>query len=554
MAVAVTTEQSIENLFNTLKIYEEATNAKINIDKTEALWVGKWKNNIHKPLGLKWVNDMVKFVGTYIGNNRDDASGQSFSEIIDSIKNKVSYWNTKSISIKGKIKIVNTFVLSKLWYVLETHNLSDSLLLDIKNIIKAFIWKGHKQVSYEILCLPFDKGGLSLQNIQIRQDILRLKWLAKLLSQDTIKTEKSVVDQIFRISYPQIGIRVLMNQDLKTNSLDTKFYKKATKVWTKANIIFKPKNANSIKHDWIYSNPLLTDVNRNTFKYPGYFVNRDLPNYVPLYFKNLPVQVPMRDLRGIFKNLIPNLNRAVNMITFTNLNEDTYEIEVADRKIDLSNSSFKSLYQEVIRNQTSNITCQPKWELELDITNMDWTELWLNIHKCTDNYKIESSIWQMVHRNFICSYFLKKIYNTDGKCKLCGQIELNRTHIFMNCNIIKYIYHNFDEIIRKMVNIDLSPMEMAFGIFNNDSNKAILRNYITFAIRHIIFINRNKEFESQTLCKHILLRKTKSFIKKDLEDKLNIFKAKNNCPKFEQKYLIDNILGKIENDKLIVNF
>ena len=138
MAVAVTTEQSIENLFNTLKIYDKATNAKINIDKTEALWVGKWKNNIHKPLGLKWVNDMVKFVGTYIGNNRDDASGQSFSEIIDSIKNKLSYWNTKSISIKGKIKIVNTFVLSKLWYVLETHNLSDSLLLDIKNIIVHF--------------------------------------------------------------------------------------------------------------------------------------------------------------------------------------------------------------------------------------------------------------------------------------------------------------------------------------------------------------------------------------------------------------------------------
>ena len=49
-------------------------------------------------------------------------------------------------------------------------------------------------------------------------------------------------------------------------------------------------------------------------------------------------------------------------------------------------------------------------------------------------------------------------------------------------------------------------------------------------------------------------KKTKSFIKKDLEDKLNIFKAKNNCPKFEQKYLIDNILGKIENDKLIFNF
>ena len=194
-----------------------------------------------------------------------------------------------------------------------------------------------------------------------------------------------------------------------------------------------------------------------------------------------------------------------------------------------------------------NITCQPKWERELDITNTDWTRIWLNIHKCTENYKIESSIWQMIHRNFVCSYFLKKIYNTDGKCKLCGQIESNRTHIFINCSIINYVYHSFDEIIKKMVNVDLSTKEMIFGIINNESDKAILRNYIIFSIRHVIFINRNKEFESQILCKHILLKKTKYFIKKDLEEKFNISKAKNSRPKFEQKFLIDNILGKIEN-------
>ena len=161
------------------------------------------------------------------------------------------------------------------------------------------------------------------------------------------------------------------------------------------------------------------------------------------------------------------------------------EVEVAGKKMNLSNSPFKFLYQEFIRIQTLNITCQPKWEKELDITNTDWTRIWLNIHKCTENYKIESSIWQMIHRNFVCSYFLKKIYNTDGKCKLCGQIESNRTHIFINCSVISYVYHHFDEIIKKIVNIDLSTMEMAFGIFNNKSDKAILRNYICNKACHL---------------------------------------------------------------------
>ena len=175
MMTVVTSEDSIHALFDLISSYEKATNAKINIDKTEAIWVGKWRDNSHKPLGLKWVNNYVKFVGVFIGNNRKEASKISFNEIIESIKKKLSYWNTKSISVKGKVKIINTFVLSKLWYVLETHDLPENMLLDLKNILTTFIWKGHKQVSYEFLCLSYEEGGLSLQNIKVKQDVLRIK-------------------------------------------------------------------------------------------------------------------------------------------------------------------------------------------------------------------------------------------------------------------------------------------------------------------------------------------------------------------------------------------
>ena len=69
MRVVVTTDNSIKNLFDLLKKYELATNSKINSDKTEALWLGKWKNRTDKPLNLKWTNEEVKSLGVYVGND-----------------------------------------------------------------------------------------------------------------------------------------------------------------------------------------------------------------------------------------------------------------------------------------------------------------------------------------------------------------------------------------------------------------------------------------------------------------------------------------------------
>ena len=79
MNAVVTTEPSIDELFTVLDKYERATNAKLNRGKTEALWVGEWRERVDKPLGLRWTSDKVNFLGVFVGNDREDCSLQSFS-------------------------------------------------------------------------------------------------------------------------------------------------------------------------------------------------------------------------------------------------------------------------------------------------------------------------------------------------------------------------------------------------------------------------------------------------------------------------------------------
>ena len=45
---------------------------------------------------------------------------------------------------------------------------------------------------------------------------------------------------------------------------------------------------------------------------------------------------------------------------------------------------------------------------ELNILELEWTKIWDNLNNGYVDYKVQSSIWQMIHRNFISGYILKK--------------------------------------------------------------------------------------------------------------------------------------------------
>ena len=58
----VKNDRSLVSLFRAISLYEGGTGAKLSVSKTEAMWLGAWKDRQDKPLGLKWVQKM-KFSG-----------------------------------------------------------------------------------------------------------------------------------------------------------------------------------------------------------------------------------------------------------------------------------------------------------------------------------------------------------------------------------------------------------------------------------------------------------------------------------------------------------
>ena len=119
-------------------------------------------------------------LGVHLGNvNVNDCN---FAPIVNSIRKLFGLWSNRNLSIFGKSVVVNTLILSKLWYVANIFSVPDQMVKDINQNISKFIWGNHRHiVNRHVLMLPRVEGGIGIQNIEIRSKRLQLKWFISAL-------------------------------------------------------------------------------------------------------------------------------------------------------------------------------------------------------------------------------------------------------------------------------------------------------------------------------------------------------------------------------------
>jgi hypothetical protein len=551
MIFCITTDPSIDELFKVLHLYERATNSKINQDKTKALWIGQWKNRTDKPLGLKWTSSEVELTGVYIGNDRKAASRKSYEIIKNDIKNKLSYWNTKYISLKGKARTLNIFILSKLWYCLECMDIPSDILDEINRMIKAYFWKDLHQRELKVLCYPYEKGGLNLESITIKMKTFRIKWLTEMIGTEKVCIARWLVDKLIGTRNRISGLKVL-NYQTNINEIKNEFYKNAIKIWYSIGVQFTPKNITTIKNDYIYENILLKDDDGRVYKPPGYYRNRDFPQYVPLLFKDLPVTFPLTRMSNLLRTYIPKINKSFRNIKFSNNNQDYYYISGKNNEeINFKDSNFKTIYKGIQNKEIdSRQIWVNKWKNDFQIEENEWEDIWMNVHDILNNYQVQSSMWELFHRNYMCAYFAKLVFNKSGNCKLCGKLEQKRTHILLNCEVSKSVIKKFEPILLVLHREDLSIKETIFGMLSNNQINKRLYNYIIYSIRHVIFRSRNIDFANINAAVSAITLKAKRYIRDDLKCKYHTALNKNGIQKFRLTYLYNNILGEVINDTL----
>ncbi|KAG1045508.1 hypothetical protein G6F43_011259 [Rhizopus delemar] len=176
-----------------LHIYGQVSNAKVNLSKTEAIFLNgyaspSWQQMLLQHQIVKWHDHTKPQPLRYLGFPAIQSLAQRRyveSQLLQNVKTQCGMYSQRQLSIRGRVILVNTLILSKLWYFLRVVSLPKHFLKQIRSIIYQFIMKGIKPgFQYALLCQPIIKGGLGLLDPLIQHRCLQFRWLRQLFQDD----------------------------------------------------------------------------------------------------------------------------------------------------------------------------------------------------------------------------------------------------------------------------------------------------------------------------------------------------------------------------------
>ena len=157
-------EKSLLSLFKVISDFESGSGAKLNQSKTEALWLGAWKDRQDKPLGLSLVKK-TKILGVVFGSG--NVERDNWEPRISKLDKCLQSWKTRLLSLIGKVLIYNILRLSKLCFVASVLTPPRWVYDQVNQIIWPFLWGSHiETVARRSLVCPVADGGLGLKDFQ----------------------------------------------------------------------------------------------------------------------------------------------------------------------------------------------------------------------------------------------------------------------------------------------------------------------------------------------------------------------------------------------------
>ena len=177
--------KDLQSLYTILDIMEEfGSSLKLNLQKSEACWIGASRFNANTSTNWIWVNlvnDIIRVLGTSISYNKQLADQYNFVNVATDTKNILSNWKLRGLSLAGRIQVFKALALSKAMFICTMKPYSKKFLDDLNEIQKDFIWRGRKtKINHTSPIGDYSEGGMKDIGIKAKLESLRIQWVKRL--------------------------------------------------------------------------------------------------------------------------------------------------------------------------------------------------------------------------------------------------------------------------------------------------------------------------------------------------------------------------------------
>ncbi|GJV03431.1 RNA-directed DNA polymerase, eukaryota [Tanacetum coccineum] len=179
-------DTNISTLINVLDCFHRASGLKINMSKSKILGLQVESSKVREAaekLGCLILRTPFTYLGTKVGDNMNRVL--AWQEVIDKVKNRLSNWKMKALSIGGRLTLLKSVLGSIPLFYMSIYKTPMSVLKDLEAIRRRF-FNGHDQnsnqanwVKWDTVMSAKETGGLGVASFHALNRGLMFKWLWK---------------------------------------------------------------------------------------------------------------------------------------------------------------------------------------------------------------------------------------------------------------------------------------------------------------------------------------------------------------------------------------
>ena len=138
---------SLETIFQTCATFQLYSSLKLNLEKSEACWIGNRMGSDERPINCRWVNIeccAIRTLGIFNSYDKDLEQKLNFLDNVKTLNDVLKLWEFRALTFAGRILVVKSLTLSKLLYAC-TMKVPGKFVIDQLNTLhENFIWNNRR--------------------------------------------------------------------------------------------------------------------------------------------------------------------------------------------------------------------------------------------------------------------------------------------------------------------------------------------------------------------------------------------------------------------------
>ena len=456
--VFVSDSESVQELVKQLRQFGEVSGLELNVNKSKILWLGKDRNKRESVCGIPAAGK-VKILGMWFSST-ECCVDQNLGTKISEIRGTLDRWSQRDLSLKGRITVCKSLIISKLVYILSCAMIPDVRLKSIQSLIMRYVWRGRPpKVKAKVLCQRIADGGLSAVDTRATYTSLKLSWIRRLLNGNT-----SWIRVFQARCYPYAIKDLLMSRITRegmTRFRLSEFYVDLLLEYRKLNRLPVPSTAAQMSKELVWFNPEITINGKSFFekemyssgiKYVGDVVDcrGRMLSYDRFRRKYPMCNVGFLKYCGIISSIPRVWKEAMRNVGNDMRVEDRDSapcIKYREKEISLAVIKTKQLYS-LVNDAVIIPTAFDRWQKE-GLGQANWSNVIYLSYNCTKSTKLQAFQFQLMHRFIPTNKFLfvRGIVESPA-CRRCTSDD-TIIHYFFACRTVRAFWGQVSQFINR---------------------------------------------------------------------------------------------------------